>query len=317
MNRFKASLQEAVESLYRSQLLDWPEFSKAVSSLKKVRCRDVQADRRTVRLQLNPRRLANAIAPASADEVAARPCFLCTENRPKEQDSIPFENRWLVVCNPFPLLERHFVVIDREHTPQSIINGTLGAMIRFTGESGYTTLYNGPRSGASAPDHLHFQALPPGSLPLEQQVPGQASASSAGIFFDSRLPRRIFLAADNPGKLKDFFSTLIETWSRINCRNFTNEPDMNLVVLPRRHGSPSQPLVVVHPRFRHRPAAYYAPGADRLLVSPGAADMAGLVIVPRREDFDKLDGRLMRGIFEEVCLQKKVFSKLASMSRKP
>ncbi|MFC1613981.1 DUF4922 domain-containing protein [Gemmatimonadota bacterium] len=310
MNRFKASLQEAVESLYQSQKRDWPEFFKAVSSLKKVRCRDVKVDRRTVRLQFNPRRIANALAPASPAEVAARPCFLCTENRPKEQDSFPFEKRWLVVCNPFPLFERHLVVIDREHTPQSAINGTLGAMVRFTRESGYATLYNGPRSGASAPDHLHFQALPPGSLPLERQVPVQAAASHDGIFFDPHLPRRIFLAANNIVKLKDLFSSLIETWSRINSRNFTIEPDMNLVVLPR--DSDSLPLVVVHPRLRHRPAAYYAPGADRLLVSPGAADMAGLVIVPRREDFDRLDGRLIRGIFEEVCLESTTFSSLAT-----
>jgi hypothetical protein len=222
-----------------------------------------------------------------------------------------------VVCNPLPLLKRHFVVLDREHTPQSAINGTLGAMIRVTRESGYTTLYNGPRSGASAPDHLHFQALPPGSLPLERQVPGQASASCNGIFFDSRLPRRIFLAADNLRKLEERFSSLIETWNRINCRDFTDEPDMNLVVLPRRRDSHSPPLVVVHPRLRHRPAVYSAPGAERLLVSPGAADTAGLVIVPRREDFDRLDGRLLRGIFEEVCMQSDTFSRLASMSQKP
>jgi len=270
----KTELQENIEGLYQSQQRDWPGFAGAVAGLSEVRCREVQVDRRKVRLQFNPRRLANALAPASPEEVAARPCFLCSENRPPEQVSIPFDKRWLVVCNPFPLLKHHVVVIDREHTPQSVNRGTLGAMLSFTLESGYTTLYNGPKSGASAPDHLHFQALPPGGLPLERQIPARATAEE-GIFPDSRLPRRIYLSASDPRRLEELFSRLLEVWNRLTGRPAPEEPEMNLVVLP------------------------YGTGGTR---DKGAA----------RKTDHKLHGRLMRGIFREVCLPESTFAALAA-----
>ncbi len=266
-------------------------------------------------LQFNPRRIANVEAPISPGEVAGRPCFLCTKNRPAAQESLSFQKRWLVLCNPFPLLERHLVIIDREHTPQRIDRGTLAAMLDFTRQSGFTTLYNGPRCGASAPDHLHIQALPPGSLPLEQQIPAGALSGRDAEKFDPRLPRRIFLQAGNHKKLEKMFFRLVETWNTLENKPGDEEPMMNVVVLPGG-SEKSPPLVVVHPRGRHRPPAYYAEGTGRLVISPGAADMAGLVIVPRREDFARLDGHLMRGIFREVCLGPDAFSRLATRFEK-
>ena len=158
---------EIIESLYADQLRSWPEFALAVDRLKEIECRDVHVDERTIRLQWNPQREVNVVAPADPESVAKRPCFLCRENRPAAQVDLPFDNNWLVVCNPFPLSDHHFVVLDTSHVPQVSLGKTFGAMLRFTDQTGYTTMYNGPSCGASAPDHLHFQAIPYGNLPLK------------------------------------------------------------------------------------------------------------------------------------------------------
>ncbi len=299
----KKGLRQALDYLFEEQRRDWPQLEKAVNALEKAGVRDIQVNGRLVKLQHNPGRLANAIAPVSPEKIAVRPCPLCPPNMPEKQKALPFEGRWLAVCNPMPIFRGHLVLVSEKHTPQRV-RGIIKAMIRFTTLTGLTTLYNGPKSGASIPDHLHIQAAPLGWLPLENQIPDLAEGFS-GILTQPQIPQRIFLAAESVADLEKLFDCSIQALNEVTGREKGDEPELNLTVLNR--GQQAVPLVVIHPRSRHRPSSFYAEGEKKFMVSPGAADMAGLVILPRSEDFERLDGRKMRSIYKEVCLGRKIF----------
>jgi len=303
----KKGLLAAVDALFEGQIRSWPELNRAVGALEKASTRKIQVDRRSVKLQLNPARLVNVTARITPVEVASRPCPICPQNMPAGQKALPLRGGWLVVCNPLPLFCQHLVLVSREHTPQTV-RGILGTMIHFTSHTGFTTLYNGPGSGASIPDHLHIQAAPQGWIPLEGQLP-QIRNRFSGALIQQGLPQRIFLAAESVPGMEKLFNRTIFNLNRVRGLESHEEPELNLAVIFREPGV--LPLVAVHPRSRHRPACYYLEGEQKFMVSPGAADMAGLVILPRRRDFERLDGRLVRKIFEEVCLPKEQFSALA------
>ena len=305
----KKGLRRALDFLFEEQLRDWPQLEKAVNALEKASVRDIRVNGRLVKLQHNPGRLANATAPVSPEKIAIRPCPLCPPNMPEKQKALPFQGRWLVVCNPMPIFRGHLVLVSEKHTPQRV-RGIIKAMIRFTTLTGLTTLYNGPKSGASIPDHLHIQAAPPGWLPLENQIPDLAEGFS-GILTQPQIPQRIFLVAESAANLESLFEKSIRAMNLATGREKGDEPELNLAVINR--GQQAVPLVVIHPRNRHRPSCFYAQGEKKFMVSPGAADMAGLVILPRGEDFARLDGWKMRSIYEEVCLGREIFAEIAAV----
>ena len=70
-----------------------------------------------------------------------------------------------------PVFSPHFTVSHLDHRPQAIAE-QIDAFLRLMADfgSGWTVLYNGPRCGASAPDHLHFQAVPSGQMPIEKEI---------------------------------------------------------------------------------------------------------------------------------------------------
>lgn len=289
-------VRQAVLALYERQRENWPEFIEALQKLDNAAGRTLQLDGRQFRLQHNPARIANVSAPTGSREVARRPCPLCPSNMPDQQQALPFLDNWLVVCNPLPLFKQHFVLVHREHTPQCAAT-ILPAMIEFTRLTGFVTLYNGPRSGASIPDHLHLQAVPPGGLPLEQQLPQMGGRE---IIVDSRLPHRIFLDASESARAGELFERTLEALAEFKIEENDLEPGMNVAVIAGSDSRP--PLVAIHPRSKHKPRCFYAQGEDRYVVSPGSADMAGMLILPRREDFLRLDEQKVELIFSEICL---------------
>lgn len=293
---YERGFRAAVEELYQSQINAWPELGEAVAAFDNLRTRDLALDGRLLRLQNNPARIKNVNAKTSPQALAQRPCPICPHNMPPQQRAIPFMDHWMVVCNPLPLFRQHFVLVNREHRPQSS-KSILPAMLEFTRLTGYTTLYNGPRCGASIPDHLHLQASPPEWLPLSSQLPSMQGWDTC---VDKKLPYRIFLAAEDKVQAEVLFDRTLRALEPFKMDESDSEPGMNIAVAAADWERP--PLVVVHPRARHRPECFYAEGEARRIVSPGAADMAGLVILPRPEDYEKLDQKDMQGIFEEVCL---------------
>jgi len=305
-------LPAALETLYRRQLDYWPGLGEAVAAFDRMQVRPIRLERRRLLLQHNPARVKNVTAPLSPAKLAARPCPLCPQNMPAEQKAVPFDDGWLVVCNPLPIFRNHFVLVYHLHVPQAAA-GILDVMLRFTRITGYVSLYNGPASGASIPDHLHLQASPPGSLPLERQLP-RVKNSFSGLVADSRLPRRIFLFGRDDFHARELFDRTLAALGRIRGENRDGEPALNLAVVRRGRKGEKPPVVVIHPRSKHRPDCFYFLDERRCVVSPGAADMAGLVIMPRKEDFESLDGRRARAIFREVMLDEERFVRAVKLA---
>lgn len=302
----KKGLKKAVCALYEQQRGQWMQLKLAVENVAKTEIRNIRVAGRRVKLQYNPARLVNVTASTNREEIAKRPCPLCPHNLHQPQKALPFTEHWLLVCNPLPILREHLVLIHRQHRPQTA-RGILKDILRFTELTGLATFYNGPQSGASIPDHLHIQATHPGQVPLVRQLP-PASESCSGILFQQELPQRIFLYGKTYSHAEKLFDQTIAALNRQGGKEQSDEPELNLAVFKRGVGE--VPVVVVHPRYRHRPSCFYLKGEQRCMVSPGAADMSGLVILPRREDFIRLDGRKMHSIYEEICLPENRFAAL-------
>ncbi len=154
-----------IEEFISRQLAIWPEVAARFEALNQVETKTVGG----YRVQFNPARAVSTAAKVDAASIAARPCFLCAENRPKEQLSIPWEDLEILI-NPFPIFPGHLTIAACEHIPQSML-GRAAQMRRLSRElHGYTVFFNGAHCGASAPDHMHFQAVPSHFLRIPKRV---------------------------------------------------------------------------------------------------------------------------------------------------
>jgi len=250
-------------------------------------------------VQHNPRRLTSTTAAVEPGAVRARACFLCPEGLPPEERGLAIGDELVALCNPFPILDRHLVIVHRGHVPQRLAGraGELLALARGLGPED-CVLYNGARCGASAPDHLHFQACSRARLPVEAALEGRElrRAGSGGwllmrpeqcgrTVLALRSPRRAELAGWLEGLLAELPREADEA-----------EPKLNLVCV---HAGGSW-TAYLFPRARHRPACFFAEGDARLLASPGAIDMAGVLVLPEQRDFQRIDAARLAAIYGEV-----------------
>jgi hypothetical protein len=85
-----------------------------------------------------------------------------------------------------------------------------------------------------------------------------------------------------------------------------SEPRINLISWRQEGGIGREDEIVtlIFPRKKHRPDCYFAEGDEKILVSPGALDMGGLIITPREEDFHKITAEHVATILKEVTLSK-------------
>ena len=274
------------------QLQEWPAAREAFSNLEKVQTRVLSSS--GLALQHNPARIISTTAKIKPAEIASRSCFLCEDSRPKEQRSIELDDKFYLLVNPYPILREHFCVVSREHRPQRFkdcYEEMLDIASRL--EPGYMIFYNGPRSGASAPDHLHMQIGRSEGIPLVDKLrenePPQKDEPVTIQPFGFPI---IVLKGNDPAKLWDYVSGM-------TVYDGESEPRMNVLSFNRE----GQVITAIIPRGKHRPDCYYAEGADRIMVSPGAVDMFGLVITPRKEDFDSLTEMQVLDIYLQVTPQ--------------
>lgn len=305
------NLADQLQTLWDEQNRDWPMMARGVDFLAQSELRDVEHDGLCVRLQFNPGRVASASAKVDAKSIAERPCFLCEKNRPAEQRGIDAGDGYVFLCNPMPIFDPHFTVPTLAHQPQRI--GTcfpkmLELAERLSGK--YTVFYNGPKCGASAPDHLHLQASPQGATPFEKQLiadyPGfidwiedtGGNRFGVGVEFgitSAPEPPALIIAGHDRAavqkRLKETIALLAEHFPA------DPEPMLNALALC----SNGKFHAVLFPRKSHRPTNFgHGPAPDNVLVSPGLVDMLGLLITPRREDFDQLTGEAVAKIYDEV-----------------
>lgn len=278
-----------------AQRAEWPLAARNFDALEGVEVRSIAMPGMDIKVQFNPARIVSSGAKVDARSLAERPCFLCEKNRPAEQRGIDWRG-YTVLVNPFPIFPRHLTIPAVVHTPQRI-QGRVADMLALAAElPGYTVFYNGPRCGASAPDHMHFQAGNSDFLPIWQALDAAPLRTVADDGAGTRLsvctalPVNVFVVdAATPEAGERMFDRLYRV-----LPEGEEEPMMNLLAAGSR-------LVVV-PRKRHRPSFYGTEGDGCMLLSPASVDMGGAFITPRREDFDRLDAQLLARVFDELCL---------------
>lgn len=280
-----------LDQCLEQQLAVWPAAKQAFSNLEQVQTRVLSSS--GLALQHNPARIISTTAKVAPAQTTARPCFLCRENRPVEQISFDAGDGFELLLNPYPILREHFCVVSREHRPQ-IFQDCYEKMLQIAGqlEPGYMIFYNGPRSGASAPDHLHMQIGRSEGIPLLDKLrENEPPAKDEPITIQPFGFPVIVIKGSDPTKLWDFISGM-------TIYDGDYEPRMNVLSFNRD----GQVITAVIPRSKHRPDCYYAQ-EGKILVSPGGIDMFGLVITPRKEDFESLTERQVLDIYRQVTPQ--------------
>jgi hypothetical protein len=302
-------LIDRVGGLIEHQKKTWPMLAQGYSAYSAIGSKRIESEASAIVVQHNPRRVGSTGASVDRASVEARKCFLCPDALPPEEKGIAYGDL-IILCNPFPVLDRHLSIVHRDHIEQKIA-GNLETLLALAADLSpeYFVLYNGPQCGASAPDHLHFQACSRALLPIEETVRGsnEEAAPHCSVCEESSIQGLEVFTINDCGRSVIVFggSNLDEvagwveaTLAELSAGSPDIEPMVNLICTYERR----RWTVYLFPRARHRPAFFYAEGADRLLVSPGAIDMAGVMVVPEREHFDKIGATEVRTIFSEVSL---------------
>ena len=303
-----------IEKFICDQLSVWPMAAENYRNLKKAETRTLPVGGLNVVLQYNPARKISSEAKLDKKSISERPCFLCPENRPREQYDIDFEGRkgkrYRITLNPYPIFPSHLVISSTDHTPQSIWHRYPDMLDFVATNRKYACYYNGPESGASAPDHMHFQGCPRGMMPLENAVDkllGSARSHSelecltnlkeAKLYHLNMFTRGIFvLRGATPKSVTKLFYRLAD------CASMTlgGEPEPKFNVISWFEDNEYRSLVIF--RSKHRPHNYFSDGPDHLSMSPGCADMGGVMVAPEESDYEKMTPELLSQVISEVSI---------------
>ena len=303
---------------FSQQLKEWKTARYRFNDLKKVRTKKITCRENTLQVQFNPARMVSTGAKIDKNSLAERPCFLCAKNRPQEQIFIRLDEKFDLLVNPFPILPMHFTIAAQRHQPQNILPNYTEIHKILSVYDNLTVFYNGPKCGASAPDHLHFQAGVTGLLPLQKEW----------TRISNSIERLFTLGEDNEiAALSTFicplfviYSTSAETdealfrklYETLPKKEDESEPMLNIVAWRdcKRY------ITVVIPREQHRPSFYSAVGDAQFLISPGALDMAGLIITPRETDFERISYQEVEALYKEVGIGSNTFEHIKSRLKK-
>ena len=294
--------------LLSEQKKAWDDLREGYELFGQGRERKIQCTGFSVRLQYNPGRMRSSTAPVGDRDRNDRPCFLCLNHLPEAQKGILYRGEYLILCNPMPVFSSHFTVSHLDHRPQTItehVDNYL-QLIADLGP-GWTVLYNGPKCGASAPDHLHFQAIPSGQMPIEKEMRDEKRLALMTKVDDGVALYRVrglgreamVLEGDHSITLGNAFKRFLDALKKVLLVD--EEPMVNIAGYHEERTW----WLVIFPRRKHRPAAFFREGDARMMVSPGVIDMAGFLITPVERDFDRLDAAAVEGIYREVSLEGK------------
>lgn len=288
-----------VKALIGWQLSGWTTATHNYAALKRAQIRTLNLGSTQVVLQHNPDRIRSSAAKIDPESIKARNCFLCTENQPKEQEIVDWRGLYKIQVNPFPIFPRHLTVASYTHTPQAI-SGRMGHMLALAADlENFVVFYNGPRCGASAPDHFHFQAGNKGFLPLPDEALNSArkpvvTMGECEVSLMEGLCRPFFLIDSTSASDAEAAFEAVEAAMPVKAGDY--EPMQNLLCW----SDGGVWHIVVFPRTKHRPSCY-GEGKGQFVLSPASVDMGGVMAVPRKCDFESLTAESVRQIFGEVC----------------
>jgi len=253
--------------------------------------------------------MKSSVANVDKETIAARQCFLCNENRPPEQDAIAFGDQYLILVNPFPIFKYHFTISSNAHVDQRFLPNVSSLLDLSAAMEGFTVFYNGPECGASAPDHLHFQAGENGFMPIGKDFE-QLKQTSRPLYAgnhtqvwaaDHYLRKMISMETGSMDEGLEVIGTYYRHFQSLQPEKV--EPMMNALC------SYSNGKWTIHlfPRKAHRPTQFYASGEKQILISPGSVDFGGVFILPRQEDFEKITKEEVIDILNQVTLNQDTF----------
>ncbi|MDE6346082.1 MAG: DUF4922 domain-containing protein [Muribaculaceae bacterium] len=269
--------QTEITDFFKRQLQIWPEAAARFTALDNVMTRHFDIDGFPVTISHNPARIQSSAAKVDKASIAARRCFLCDANRPPRQQHIDWRD-YRILVNPFPILPEHFTIIAKEHRPQSI-KGAIADMTQLAMlMPDFAIFYNGPACGASAPDHFHFQAVRKSALPM---------------FSSDKLPFDIIRLSGEKASQHGVDAAL----DCLPRDGEESEPKVN-IFCSSENGTPE---ITIIPRRRHRPDFY---GEDGMLISPASIDLAGVIVAPRRSDFDSITPEIIKDIYSQLCFSR-------------
>lgn len=291
-----------IERLLDDQLAVWESARNNYRALESVRVKEITLGSCTVKVQFNPARIVSSAAKVDTKSLKERKCFLCAENRPEVQVGLhDGDYTWLI--NPFPIFPRHFTIPVNTHTPQ-LIDSRFGDMLRLAREADdFVLFYNGPKCGASAPDHAHFQAGNKGFLPLGEavkscrRIPVLTQGSARLSQMEDYVCPFFLIEAEKSDEAETLFGKL---YKALDVKPDETEPMMNVLAWYET----DRWLVAIFPRAQHRPSCYFAEGEENILLSPASVDMGGVFITPLEKDFEKIEDRHLAKILAEVCLDR-------------
>lgn len=301
-----------------SQIQEWPLAAANFKGLEKVEERSFPFDGFEIRAQFNPERMRSSVAEVDKQSIAARRCFLCNENRPPEQDAIAFGNDFLILVNPFPIFKNHFTISCNRHVDQRFIPNVKTLLELAAAMEGFTVFYNGPECGASAPDHLHFQAGENSFMPISDDF-NRLKQSGRILFsgeetnvwaFDNYLRKIISVETSSMEAALKAVALYYKHFEAMQPEKM--EPMMNALC----SFSNGKWTIHLFPRKAHRPTHFYEEGEKQILISPGSVDFGGVFILPRREDFDKISRENIVDILAQVCVDQDTFLELTAEIRK-
>jgi len=286
-----------VEDLFKRQLRAWPQLSKGVEGLAQATTRPVRIDWFDIYIRHIPHRMASTTAVVDRESVAKRPCFLCAANLPSEEEGLPFDENFTIYCNPFPIVDHHLTIAHREHGVQRIAN-QFGNMLDLAARlAGYFVVYNGPECGASAPDHMHFQAGSRVLFPIEHDTAGLTS-----VTIPNYARNALLLRGRDRSVLIDRMDRAIDLLAQATSKR--SEPLINIAAFYER----GEWTAYLFPRGKHRPEVFQT---GELMVSPASIDLCGIFVVPRAQDFERITGEAIAAIFREVTLPDDQFREVA------
>ena len=308
---------EVLQEFVEAEKLMWPLAASNYKGLEKVEEKSFQFDGFQVKAQFNPERMRSSVAEVDKQSIAARKCFLCSENRPPEQDGIPFGDDFLILVNPFPIFKNHFTISCNRHIDQRFIPNVKTLLELAKAMECFTVFYNGPECGASAPDHLHFQAGESNFMPISEDFNRlkhtarmlYSNDQTEVVAFDNYLRKMISIETNSLEEALKVIDVYYRHFAAMQPEKV--EPMMNVLC------SFSEDKWTIHlfPRKAHRPTHFYEEGEKQILISPGSVDFGGVFILPRREDFVKISKENVVDILAQVCVNQDVFLELTAKIR--
>ncbi len=295
-------LSEKAKELVQKQIGEWDLVGRNYEGLRNVKVKTFDFGDFNIDIQYNPERIVSSVAKVDDQSIEDRSCFLCRVNLPSVQRWIPYGIDYVILVNPFPIFPEHLTIANVNHTNQRIFDNFETMLDLAVNLSKYVIYYNGPKCGASAPDHLHFQAGYKGFIPIEHDFSSEICCREVRTIDGVKVSHWpeyqrgiITLTSNNKSDLIAVFNKIYH--QLLVTKHDEPEPMMNIIASFDRKSW----TVHIFPRTEHRPRQFFESGENQIVLSPASVDMGGLLVTPREEDFLKITEEDVIDIFEQVC----------------